>query len=79
MNRIRRPVPDASRCTSSFGLDAGHVEHVVRHRRDGRVLAVDGCDTSLARKRLTSLSTPLSKVAENSIRCPARGGGQDAG
>ena len=38
------------------------------------------CVTGLRRNRLTSLSTPLSSVAENSSRCPPCGcGGQDAG
>ena len=38
------------------------------------------CSTSLRRNRLTSLSTPLSSVAENSMPLATRrGGGQDPG
>ena len=56
-----------------LGLDSRHVEHVVGHLGTGECASSTECVTGLCRNRLTSLSTPLSSVAENSMRCPPAG------
>src|ERR1700752_2996939 len=81
MNRIRRPVPEASRCTRSFLActpETWNTWWVISGT--GELGPSTECSTALCRNRLTSLSTPLSRVAENSRRWPPLGVcRQDAG
>ena len=69
MNRMRRPEPEARVCTRSF------LSAALRTSKTWWVIFSTGLLTSSSewvtgrfRNRLTSLSTPLSRVAEKSMR-----------
>jgi hypothetical protein len=77
---MRRPVPDASVRTSSFFSSAPATWKTwCVIAATGECASSTECSTSFSRKRFTSLSTPLSSVAENSIRWPSRRLVEDAG
>ncbi|KZX21546.1 hypothetical protein ACH61_01299 [Rathayibacter tanaceti] len=74
MKRMRRPVPDARVFTSAFFASRPSTSKtwwVIS--ATGEFASSTECSTSFCRYFLTSLSTPLSRVAENSRRWPPRG------
>ena len=81
MNRMRRPVPEASAVDQLLlGVGAGDVEHVVGHRGDRRVRLVDGVQHFGCAGTLDQLvDAVVEGRAEQQALAVGRRGRQDAG